>query len=70
MNKGGEVGLKKGRKYYRMCGICGKRYEQKEMKRTAYSKNGWLCKECYESDEYLDFDNNTGDPIGWDFNEW
>ena len=29
MNKGGEAGLKKGRKYYRMCGICGKKKRTK-----------------------------------------
>jgi len=64
--------MNKKRKYYRRCGICGKRYEQKEMKRTPYSKNGWLCKECYEdeTDAFLMFDNNTGDPIGYDLDEW
>lgn len=65
-----ETSLKKTRKYYRLCGMCRKRYEQKQMKRTTHSRNGWLCKDCYESDEYLDFNINTGDPIGWDSNEW
>ena len=38
----------KKRKYFRKCGNCDERHEQKEMIRTKYSKNGWLCKSCYE----------------------
>ena len=41
------------RKYYRKCGYCGKRFEQKDMVRTDLVRNGWLCKECYESEEPL-----------------
>ena len=41
------------RKYYRKCGYCGKRFEQKDMVRTDLARNGWLCKECYESEEPL-----------------
>lgn len=39
------------RKYIRKCGYCGKRFEQKDMVRTDLVRNGWLCKECYESEE-------------------
>lgn len=38
----------KKRKYYRKCGICGKRDEQSNMVRTDESPNGWLCSRCYE----------------------
>ena len=41
------------RKYIRKCGYCGKRFEQKDMVRTDLVRNGWLCKECYESEEPL-----------------
>lgn len=40
--------IKKKRKYYRKCGICGKRDEQSNMVRTDESPNGWLCQQCYE----------------------
>jgi len=50
----------KGRKYYRKCGYCGKRYEQKEMIRTDIVNNGWLCKECYY-DEHKYFDSISDD---------
>lgn len=43
------------RKYYRRCGYCGKRLEQKFMVRTNLVKGGWLCRECY-CDEELHFD--------------
>ena len=39
------------RKYYRRCGYCGKRLEQKFMVRTDIVKGGWLCRECYCSEE-------------------
>lgn len=39
------------RKYYRKCGYCGKRLEQKEMIRTDIVNNGWLCKECFDGEE-------------------
>ena len=38
----------KKRKYYRKCGLCGKRYEQSDMVRTNRVDNGWLCHDCYE----------------------
>lgn len=37
---------KKQRKYYRMCGVCGWRFEQSMMIRTNKSPNGWMCKIC------------------------
>lgn len=48
---------KKKRKYYRKCGICGKRQEQSEMIRCIESPNGWLCVDCYAAKhiEYEDF---------------
>lgn len=39
--------MKKKRKYYRKCGVCGKRHEQCEMVRTNNSPNGWICEDCY-----------------------
>lgn len=46
--------MKKRRKYYRHCGICGIRFEQTNMIRTNLSPNGWLCLKCYyeERPEY------------------
>ena len=38
---------KKKRKYYRICGECGHRFEQSDMIRTKDSDTGWLCKDCY-----------------------
>lgn len=49
---------KKKRKYFRKCGVCGKRYEQSEMIRDNGSPNGWICNDCYdenhEHEEILD----------------
>lgn len=39
--------VKKKRKYYRKCGVCGERHEQSDMIRTNQSSNGWLCMECH-----------------------
>lgn len=39
------------RKYFRKCGYCGKRLEQRFMVRTDIVKGGWLCRECYFSEE-------------------
>lgn len=51
--------MKKQRKYFRKCGVCGERHEQSEMIRTNQSPNGWICFECfnlvhpeYEIDEW------------------
>ena len=41
--------MKKKRKYFRKCGVCGERHEQSEMIRTDESPNGWVCQECYSS---------------------
>lgn len=41
----------KKRKYFRKCGCCGERYEQSEMIRTDDSPNGWMCEECYNTDD-------------------
>jgi hypothetical protein len=50
------------RKYYRKCGYCGKRFEQKFMVRTGVVKGGWLCKECYCSEEpYFNFITDSED---------
>lgn len=37
----------KKRKYFRKCGICGERFEQKEMVRDEGSQTGWICVECF-----------------------
>lgn len=37
---------KKKRKYFRKCGLCGKRAEQSEMIRDNGSPNGWFCRDC------------------------
>ena len=42
------------RKYYRKCGICGRRHEQSEMVRNDSSPNGWFCFDCWW--EYRDPD--------------
>lgn len=41
--------MKKKRKYFRKCGVCGERHEQSEMTRTDESPNGWVCQECYSN---------------------
>ena len=41
--------MKKKRKYFRKCGVCGERHEQAEMIRTDESPNGCVCRECYFS---------------------
>lgn len=48
---------KKKRNYFRKCGICGERHEQRTMIRTDESPNGWLCYECCMGEhlEYEDF---------------
>lgn len=45
---------KKG-KYYRRCGICGKRYEQSEMIRTNILRSGWICNDCFNA-EHPEYD--------------
>ena len=47
--------VKKKRKYYRKCGICGERHEQSEMIRTDNSPNGWICFDCHNA-EYPEYD--------------
>lgn len=46
--------MRKKRKHYRKCGVCGARYAQDEMIRTDYSPNGWACRGCvaFEYPEY------------------
>jgi len=46
------------RKYYRKCGVCGRKHEQSDMVRTDLSPNGWLCHDCYTA-EYLEEEMNT-----------
>ena len=41
------MSVKKKRKYYRKCVICGIRLEQSEMVRDDCSPNGWLCMHCH-----------------------
>ena len=40
------MAVKRKRKYYRKCGVCGCRHEQTEMIRTDNSPNGWICIGC------------------------
>ena len=47
----------KKRQYFRKCGVCGRRFNQKEMIRDNCSDNGWMCFECYR-DEHLDEELN------------
>lgn len=47
----------KKRKYIRKCGHCGERYEQSDMIRTDESPNGWLCENCYECTQDVDYDD-------------
>lgn len=47
--------MKKPRKYFRKCGVCGERHEQSEMIRTDCSPNGWLCEDCYR-DDHLEYE--------------
>lgn len=42
--------MQKKRKYFRKCGICGERNEQKEMIRSNESPNGWICFDCYKDE--------------------
>ena len=39
--------MKRARKYYRKCGVCGARYEQSDMYRDEGSMSGWLCPQCF-----------------------
>ena len=47
----------KERKYYRICGICGKRFEQSDGVRDDGSDTGWICDECHDElhPEYEDW---------------
>lgn len=36
----------KKRKYYRICGICGRRFEQSYGVRDEASPTGWICGDC------------------------
>ncbi len=47
--------MKKIRKYYRKCGVCGERHEQSEMYRTNLTENGWICADCLDA-EYPEYD--------------
>lgn len=53
----------KPRKYFRKCGICGKRDEQSNMVRDNGSPNGWLCEDCYN-------ENHRTEHILDDMEEW
>lgn len=46
--------MKRKRKYYRKCEICGEKYEQSDMVRTI---SGWICLDCYQcvcTEEYIE----------------
>lgn len=36
----------KKRKYFRVCGICGERFEQSDGVRDEGSPTGWICGDC------------------------
>ena len=38
---------KKKRRYIRRCGVCGERYDQRDMIRDNNSSNGWICHDCH-----------------------
>ena len=44
---------KRKREYFRKCGVCGRRFNQKDMIRDDCSDNGWICTDCH-NDEYHD----------------
>ena len=48
---------KKKRKYFRKCGICGKRFEQSDGVRYYGSDTGWICDDCAiaQHPEYEEF---------------
>lgn len=50
--------MRKKRKYFRKCGVCGERFEQSDMIRTDESPNGWLCFECFHG-FHLEYDEET-----------
>ena len=52
----GEREMKKKRKYFRKCGVCGERHEQSDMIRTACSPNGWICLDCHRA-EHPEYDD-------------
>ena len=37
----------KKRKYIRRCGVCGERFDQKDMIRDNSVSNGWICHDCH-----------------------
>ena len=49
--------MTKKRNYYRICGVCGKRFEQSEGTRDDGSDTGWICDECHDElhPEYEDW---------------
>ena len=40
---------KKKREYYRKCGICGGRFNQKDMVRDYGSSSDWICDDCFHN---------------------
>ena len=56
-NRRMSVSRNKKRKYYRLCGICGSRFEQSDGVRDNGSDTGWICDDCYNElhPEYEDF---------------
>ena len=46
----------KKRKYYRTCPYCGKKLEQSQMIRTNESPTGWICKHCFDKENFYDWD--------------
>ena len=46
----------KKREYFRKCGECGKKDNQRKMIRTNLSDNGWLCCSCYEEIKFEYYD--------------
>lgn len=46
---------KKKRKYFRVCGICGEKYQQSAMIRDNRSDTGWVCRDCFnDGADYFD----------------
>lgn len=44
------------REYFRKCGCCGCRGNQRNMVRTNLSPNGWFCRSCYETEMEESYD--------------
>lgn len=59
-NRSENKGNRKNVKFFRVCGLCGEKYQQSAMIRNKKSSTGWVCRDCFE-DENSDYFNGFED---------